>query len=598
MSTINQIFHDAVAQHRDKVALRHKVDKAYQDITYGELAQQVEAFAGGLVALGLVRGDRVAILSENCPEWAVADLAALAIGAVIVPLYPTLPAAQIAFIVGNSGARLLVSDSKQLKKATEIRALVPTLEHLVGIGATGEDTTTHPFADVLAQGKAAPLADYAARWQAVGSDDLASLVYTSGTTGDPKGAMLTHNNFVWDVDASLKHYAGGGVEVGPDDTFLSFLPLSHAYERTTGYYLPLRVGATIAYSEGVFKLSENLVEAQPTIMVCVPRIYEAFQDKAVERMSKAPETERKAFEAAIATGKEWAAAKEAGHVGMGLSVKRMAFEKLVYGKARERFGGKLRFFVSGGAALSRDTALFFAGIGLPISEGYGMTEASPVMSTNPLNHTKVGTVGTVLPGAEFRIAADGEILYRGPNVMRGYWQNEAATRDVLDGDGWLHTGDVGVLDGDGYLKITDRKKDIIVLGNGKNVAPQPIEGRIKQSPFISEIVLIGEKQSTITALVLPNKTKLTEWASAEGLTFADAAALFAAPETRKKIKSEIDAASTDLADFEKVKRFALLDTTFSVDGGEMTPTLKIKRKVVMQKYAREISEMRGGGDSA
>jgi long-chain acyl-CoA synthetase len=410
--------------------------------------------------------------------------------------------------------------------------------------------------------------------------------------------MLTHANFLTDVDASIALYTASGSPITSDDVFLSFLPMCHAYERTTGYYLPIRVGASVAFSQGLRTLSDDFAQIQPTLMVCVPRVYEAVRERMLDAVAKEPEKKQKLFRAAIATGEEYAARKiEGKFIGPILGLQHLVFERYVYTRLRGRFGGRLRFFVSGGAALSVDTARFFQAIGIPISEGYGMTEASPVMSANPVDRIRVGTVGKAVPGGTLKIAEDGEILYHGPNVMKGYWGNDTATREMIDADGWLHTGDIGTLDGDGYLRITDRKKDILVLGNGKNVAPQPIEQRVKESPFISEIVLIGDKQSVITALVLPNKTKLGDWAKEQGLTVADDGALLALPEARKKIKSEIDAHSTALAEFEKIKKFTLLDANFSVETGEMTPTLKIKRKVVLQKYAREIAEMRGGDTS-
>jgi long-chain acyl-CoA synthetase len=333
-------------------------------------------------------------------------------------------------------------------------------------------------------------------------------------------------------------------------------------------------------------------------MVCVPRVYESFQERVLDTVAKQPEKRQAIFNKAIDFGKKYAEKKRNGNglTGPLMEVQRFVFEKLVYDKLRARFGGRLRFLVSGGAALAPDTARFFEAIGLPIIEGYGMTEASPVMAVNPNRRIKIGTVGIAIPGGEIKIAEDGEILYRGANVMKGYWKNETATAEMIGDDGWLHTGDIGILDDEGYLKITDRKKDIIVLANGKNVAPQPIEADLKQSPFISEIVLIGDKQSIITALILPNKEKLKEWAKSQNLSIpATDEELMVMSEIRKKIKQEIDAHSGGLADFEKVKRFTLLPVTFSVDSGEMTPTLKIKRKVVMQKFAREIAEMRGDG---
>ena len=606
-TTINAIFQETVAKHGPKTALKYKAGskEPYKDISYAELAGQVEQLASGLAALGIQKGDRVALLSENRPEWAVTDLAALALGAVIVPLYPTLPAPQVAYIVKNSGANtLVVSDSKQLKKALAARKELPELRHLIVMDADAapDDASVLTFNSVLERGVATPLgADrYAETWKAVRPDDVASIVYTSGTTGDPKGAQLTHGNFTFDIDAALSHFRRAGQDVTVDDTFLSFLPVCHVFERTTGYYLPLRAGATIGYAEGVFQLVGNMAEVKPTLMVNVPRVYEAMQDKILEQVSKAPPKKQAIFNKALAAGRAYAEKKRTGNglIGPILAIQHALFERLVFSKMRERFGGRLRFFVSGGAALGAETARFFEAIGLPVMEGYGMTEASPVIAVNPNRRPKIGTVGIALPGVEVKIAADGEILARGPNIMKGYWNNDQATAEMVDGEGWLHTGDVGILDEEGYLKITDRKKDILVLANGKNVAPQPIEAALKGSPFLSEIVLIGDKQNVVTALVLPAKEKLREWARAEGLTYPDDESLLASSEVRKKIKSEIDAHSGHLADFEKIKKFTVLNATFSVDGGEMTPTLKVKRKVVAQKYASEIAAMAGGGGEA
>ncbi|MBC8103429.1 MAG: long-chain fatty acid--CoA ligase [Cytophagales bacterium] len=599
-STINGIFQAVAEAHGDRIALRHKVDKAYQDISYRQLAQSVETVASGLAHLGIVKGDRVALLSENRPEWAITDLAVLALGGIVVPIYPTLPPQQIAYIVGNSEAKaLIVSDGKQLKKALEARKDLPELQYLIAIepGPTSADAGVHTYASITEQGEKNPLGEsYKTISRGITAEDVASIVYTSGTTGDPKGAMLTHGNFTFDVQASLDHFRGAGQPVTENDTFLSFLPVCHVFERTTGYYLPLSVGGTIGYSEGVRTLVDDMAKVAPTLMVCVPRVYESFQERVQDAVAKQPANKQGIFQKAIEFGKKYAEKKRSGSglVGPWMEIQRFVYEKLVYEKLRARFGGRLRFLVSGGAALAPDTARFFEAIGLPIIEGYGMTEASPVMAVNPNRRIKIGTVGIVVPGGEIKIAGDGEILYRGANVMKGYWKNETVTAEMIGADGWLHTGDVGLLDDEGYLKITDRKKDILVLANGKNVAPQPIEAEMKQSPLISEIVLIGDKQNIITALVLPNKEKLKEALKAQGVSVPGTdEELMALPDAKKRIKQEIDALSSGLADFEKIKRFTLLPVTFSVDSGEMTPTLKIKRKVVMQKFAREIAEMRG-----
>jgi long-chain acyl-CoA synthetase len=604
MTTINQLFQESVAKQGARTALRYKENKVFKNISYAEFGKRVHEVASGLTALGIVKGDRVALLSENRPEWAVTDLAILALGGIVVPIYPTLPPPQIAFIVRNSGAKvLIVSDAKQLKKAIEARKDLPDLELLVAMepGPVSEDSGVHTYASIVEHGQKALLSPekYEAIWKGVQPDDVASLVYTSGTTGDPKGAMLTHGNIAWDVDASLEHFRRQGEAVTCDDVFLSFLPLCHVFERTTGYYLPIRAGGTIGYCEGVRTIIDDMAAVQPTLMVCVPRVYEAMQERILDTVAKADAKKQAIFHKALAAGKAIAEKKRNRElVGPIAYLQHLFFEKAVYAKLRGRFGGRLRFFVSGGAALNVETARFFEAIGIPIIEGYGMTETAPVMAVNPNRRIKLGTVGIAVPGGDLKIAPDGEIIYRGPNVMKGYWNNEQATRDMIDGEGWLHTGDIGVLDEEGYLKITDRKKDIIVLVNGKKVAPQPIESTLKQSPFITEIVLIGDKQNVITALVVPDKKRLGEWAKEQGLAFADEDALLALPEAKKKIKQEIDSQSGGLADFEKIKRFTLLANNFSVDSGELTPTLKVKRKIVLQNYAREVAAMSGEASEA
>jgi long-chain acyl-CoA synthetase len=604
-STLGAAFFAAANRYGDRVALRHKVGKEYADIRYRELAERVIRLAAGLARLGIERGDRVALLSENRPEWAVTDLAVLSLGGIIVPLYTSLPAAQVEYAVRDSWAKaLVVSDAGQLKKGLEVRANLPGLQTLIVMDSeaapTGDadDDGVHTLESVSDLGQAQPLDDYAARQQAVQPDDVASVVYTSGTTGDPKGAMLTHGNFTWELQAIREHFRVGGAPIGEEDVFLSFLPLSHTFERLAGHFLPLAIGASIGYSEGIRTLADDMARLQPTIMVCVPRVFESFHERMLDAVAKQPASNRAVFEKAVEFGYRYAEAKREGHVGALMAAQHAMYEKLVFSNLCKRFGGRLRFLVSGGAALSKDTAAFFEALGLPILEGYGLTESSPVICVNPYVGNRIGTVGTTLPGAETRIAPDGEVIYRGPNVMKGYWNNPTATAEMIDADGWLHTGDIGALDSGGYLRITDRKKDIIVLANGKNVAPQPIEGMIKRSPLVSEIVLIGDKQSIVTALVLPNKDKLRACLKESGTAVPDSdSEMLALPEARKKIKQEIDDQSKTLADFERIRRFTLLPDTFSIETGEMTPTLKIKRKVVLQKYAREVAEMRGGGES-
>ena len=588
--TLTQYFQKTVAAYGSAVAMRFRENREWEALTYGELAAQVEATAAGLKSLGVGHGDRVAIYAENQPSWVMTDLACHALGAINVSIYPTLPPPQVAYIVNDSGAKILIAgNAKLLAHAKIAQAETPSLAQLVVMGEPQGDAIS--FAQLQARGRQSPFdpSAYEASWQAVVPDDIASLIYTSGTTGDPKGAMLTHRNFTSNAINTLALFSKGGINITSEDTFLSFLPLAHSFERM-GCYLAIGCGSATAYSEGVKTLQDEMKAVQPSIMLCVPRLWEMMQERVLDKAAKVGEMRHAIFEKSLEAAKECIREEQAGkHPGMGLSLQRATGEKLVFSKIREEFGGKFRLLISGGAALNPETALFWRALGMNLVEGYGLTETSPVISINPGHAVRIGTVGQVINEGEVKIAPDGEICYRGPNVMKGYWKNEQATRDMIDADGWLHTGDIGELSQDGYLKITDRKKDIIVLANGKNVSPVPIETKLKNSPFITEVVLIGDKQNSITALVVPNKEKLRE----SGFAEPDDDKLVAMAEVKKKIKAEIDANSTALADFEKIKKFTLLNASFSIDSGELTPTLKVKRKAVLKKWAKEVSELRG-----
>jgi len=588
-NTTVELFRAAAARRTDAEALLWRAGKEWRSLTWTQTAQRVDALAAALAKRGFVAGDRIGILSENQPNWAIADLAHATLGVTTVGIYPTLPPPQIEFILRDCAARaIFVQDAKQLAKVNAVRAQVPSLEAVFLLEGDAPDGDAVPIAALFAEG-----ADLPAPRPEVDPESVACLIYTSGTTGDPKGAMLTHVNLVDNCINSLDHFRHGSVGIEDSDTFLSFLPLAHSFERII-HLFALAAGARIAYSQGARTLMEEMASIQPTVMGCVPRVFEAMQERILDGASKLPEKRRRLFDAALASGRAMVDARQAGRSpGLVTQLRHALLDRLVLAKLRARFGGKWRFFISGGAALNPETARFFHSLGFSLLEGYGLTETSPVISVNPAPRPKIGTVGTVIPGGEVRIAEDGEVLYRGRNVMKGYFGNETATRDMIDAEGWLHTGDIGALDADGYLRITDRKKDIIVLANGKNVSPLPIESTLKASPWLQEVVLIGDKQNTITALVVPAMDKLAEWAKGEGLAFADNDALVALPECRKRIKQEIDAHSKALADFEKIKRFMLINATFSIDGGELTPTLKIKRKVVSQKFAKQIAEMRG-----
>jgi long-chain acyl-CoA synthetase len=593
------MFQATVAQYGGAPAVGFRTAKGAEFTywTYAELDARVRAFARGLHALGLRQGDRIALIShDNRVEWAVGDLAAQALGLITVPIYGTLPTAQVAFYVRDSGARaILVSDAKQRAKATAIRSEHADLEFIIAMEGEPQELQVEcvlAFDEVVRCGEASGLDESALDGlaAAVAPDEVATLIYTSGTTGDPKGAMLTHRNLIQTPDAVLDEPIA---PVGPGDVFLSFLPLSHITERVGGHYLPLRAGACIVYSLGLMALADELqTSVRPTIMLSVPRLWENAHDKALDRLAKEPEKRRRVAEWAIRIGSECARLRSAGRpIGPLLALRRAVAERLVLRTLRDKVtGGRLRFCVSGGAPLQPATAEFFLGIGLQILEGYGLSETS-IMSINRPGRQRIGTVGTLLKYVEVKLAADGEILMRGEGRMKGYFNRPEATAEAIDGNGWLLTGDIGEMSPDGYLKITDRKKDVLVLSNGKKVAPQPIEARLKQSGYIAEAVLFGDRQPTVSAIVVPAFERLLAWAKEKSLATGDLEALLSLPEVQKLYKSEIERNTSGLADFEKVRAFRLAPRPFSIDGGELTPTLKVKRKVVAQKYAELLASM-------
>ena len=584
--TINTRFAEAARRYPDRPALSHKPggSKTWETLTYQNVADQVKQVSLGLRALGVERGDRVALLSENRPEWAIVDLATQAAGGVTVPIYPTLPASQVAHILADSGAKaLVVSDAKQAAKALSLRESAPYLSVIVTLDNDGAKDGVLSLASVIEAGASASDESYEARRDSVQPDDLMSLVYTSGTTGSPKGAMLTHGNMAAALDGANAQFPAF---TPPHDVFLSFLPLSHVFERVT-YNLALTQGAQTIYNDSIFKLLDNMAELHPTIMQCVPRVFESIQERVFDGIAKLPERRRNLTNRALEIGSIYALRRNAGKSVSPLLYGLHAFyDALVLSKIRARFGSKVKFLVSGGAPLNPTTATFFLAIGIPILEGWGLTETTAAAAANKRGRVKIGTVGPHLAGVTLKTAEDGEILVQGPTVMRGYWNNPDATAEVIDKEGWFHTGDIGQIDSDGCLKITDRKKDILVLANGKKVAPQPIETLLKRSPLLTEVVLLGDNAGAVGALVVPNFDLLKAWAKEQGKEVKKPEELAADPAARKYIKSEIDKLSKDLADFEKIKRVALVPHAFTQDSGELTPTLKVKRKVVAEKYGR------------
>ena len=588
--TLTQLFFDAVERYDKPDALQVKVDGRYVPISHRTLAERVRHTALGLRALGLQRGDRVGILSVNRPEWAIADFGCLTAQMADVPIYPTLPAEQVAYILRDSGAAaVLVGDVAQLEKIIETRKTLPALRYVITFAATrgAADLT---LAELEQKGKAtetpAVVAQYRTDALDVQPHELATIIYTSGTTGAPKGVMLTHDNLFSNVEAARQVLPFGKSEIS-----LSFLPLSHIFERMAGHYLMQAVGASVAYAESNETVPDNIAEVRPSFVLSVPRLYEKFYARVLENALAGGPVKKRIFFWARGVADRWSERTLARRpVGPLLGLQYRIAQKLVFSKLRARMGGRLRVFVSGGAPLAPEINKFFYSAGLIILEGYGLTETSPVIAVNTPENFRIGTVGKPIAGVEVMIAADGEILARGPGIMKGYFNNPTATAEAIDADGWFHTGDIGELR-DGFLAITDRKKDIIVTAGGKNIAPQPIENAVKTNKYVSQAVMIGDKRKYPVLLVVPNFEQLEKWAKRANMIWTDRAQLLGIVAVKEKLDREVQGTLTGLARFEMPKKIALLEHDFSIERGELTPTLKVKRRVIDKQYKALIDSL-------
>jgi long-chain acyl-CoA synthetase len=584
--TLVQIFFDATEQVDSDDALRYRVAADdWRSISHRDFLERVRRTALGMEALGLEPGHRVAILSENRPEWAQADWAALCAGITDVPIYDTLPSNQVEYILNDAEIRLaFVSNGDQLEKVAAVWDRVPSLRWAVLFDGESSDDRVITLAELMGRGEAAEAErgpGFKDRALQTRPDDIATMLYTSGTTGPPKGVLLSHNNIHSNVAAVHKMFTAG-----PEDTAVSFLPLSHILERMVDYWLYSK-GVTIAYVHSIDLVADSLVEVGPTIAVSTPRLYEKVYDKVMSQTGI--KGKLVAWAGRVAT--RWADARVAGaSPGPGTAFQHAIADRLVYKKLRGRIGGRLRFFISGGAPLALHVAKFFYGARILILEGYGLTETSPVTNVNTESEMRFGTVGKPVPGTEIMIAEDGEILVRGPQIMQGYYNLPDATAAAIDEDGWFYTGDIGEIDQDGYLKITDRKKDLIVTAGGKNIAPQPIENRVKQSPFIDEAVMVGDRRPYPVLLLVPNDDKLREWASAQSIDQTGEAFLEDA-RVVAKLEDESLGNLVGFARFEIPKKIALLAAEFTVEGGELTPTQKVKRRVVEDRFSTVIERL-------
>ena len=561
---------------------------AYTPISSAEFGASVKHLALGLRALGFEAGQKLCILSENRPAWTMTDFATLACGGLTVPIYTTLVSEQARYIIDDSDAAVVVvSDADQWKKIEPLRAGLAKVRHYITF-AEEAPAGVLTLKAVMEKGRAVADAEpglFDALVARVKPGDEATLIYTSGTTGVPKGVILTHDNLISNIKT-----ASDIVEFSSKDTVLSFLPLSHILERMV-MFTYIYKGCTVAFAESVEAVAQNLLEVRPHIMVSVPRVFEKIYTKVMDQVLKSPALRRKIFFWALGVGKAYGAQKLAGKpVPGGLRLRRAIAAKLVFSKITARTGGRVRFFVSGGAPLSKDIAEFFYAIGLVILEGYGLTETSPLLSINTFENIRLGTVGKPAPGIDIEIAADGEILARGPNIMKGYYKKDAETREIMEG-GWFHTGDIGHFDADGFLVITDRKKDLLVTSGGKNIAPQPIENLLKASPYISNAVVIGDRRRFVAALLVPEFDKLKEYAKAHGIPYATIEELCGDKRIVDLLKAEVDRVTPLLASYERIKKIAVLPRDFDIEKGEITPSLKVRRANVTAEYQAAIDAL-------
>jgi long-chain acyl-CoA synthetase len=594
--TLVELFFHAVDRHRLPNAQLVRTPAGWQPISHAQLLDDVRALSAALEAKGIKRGDRIGLLSENRPEWALTDYANICTGALTVPLYGTLPPNQIAFILKDAGARaVVVSNADQLAKIEEIAGQLPTLEFIIifdagkppeeGKGGRGEEhRRVYALAELLGAGRAARPDEATFRQRALAArpHDLATLIYTSGTTGEPKGVMLTHNNLFSNVQAQawLAQPQGG-------DLTLSFLPLSHVFQRLVDYCL-FYFGTAIAYVPSFDDVSQALQEMKPTVVCAVPRVYE----KSYGRIMAVTGPRRRLVLWARQVALDWAQTVLAGRTpSLALRMQHGIADALVFKKVRARLGGRLRFFVSGGAPLSPQLALFFYGAGVVILEGYGLTETSPVTNVNRPDALRFGTVGKPVPGTEVCIAEDGEVLVRGPQIMKGYYNNPEATAQAIDAEGWFHTGDIGDIDEDGYLRITDRKKELLVTAGGKKVAPQPIETMAKQSRFVTDALLLGDKRPFPVMLLVPNFGTLESWAAEQQIRWSSRSQLVADARVKTKLEQEVAQRLAGLARYEMPKKFLLLDREFDIERGEITATLKAKRRVIEKSFGTAIEAL-------
>jgi len=572
-------------------AISYKKGGEFITLSYAHLYERVLMAARGLRKAGVRPGDRVAILSENRAGWAIADLGIQSARAITVPIYATSTPDQVEYVLNHSEAKIVfVSNRLQYEKLLKIRDRVAGVEMVVSFERfLGEKSlpvyTLYQLSEISHPLAVAEKGEIEGEIDQIAAEDLITIIYTSGTTGVPKGVMLTQYNMLFDAFFGVKKL--GGMQEG--EVFLSFLPLSHVLERTAGYHAPLMCGGHVAFAESVEKVLENIGEVRPTTMVSVPRLFEKIYSRIYESVHLMHPLKRQMFHRAVEIGRKYVYRRYVRQEPTGLLGVQYRFaDRLVFRKIRQRFGGRLRFFLSGGAPLDKTINEFMWIIGLPTFEGYGLTETSPAVTLNAFGAVRFGAVGSLLEGTDARLAEDGELLLRGPQVMRGYYRNPEATAEVLSADGWLKTGDIARIDDNGFVYIVDRKKEIIVTAGGKNIAPQPIENELKLDKYISQAYVYGDRKPYLAALLTPNLERLLELAHQEGLNYFDVEDLVSNQRVRQLFEERIRQVNERLPSFETIKKFAILPRDFSIEGGELTPTLKLRRKVIYEKYRERI----------
>ncbi|MBZ5693977.1 MAG: long-chain fatty acid--CoA ligase [Acidobacteriia bacterium] len=586
--SIPKSFLDAVDRFANPRAQIYRTASGWESISAAEMLRRVAGFARALAELGIGSGDRVGVLAPNCPEWHIADFAIQGLGAVTVPVYFRESSERLTYILKDSGARIVfTSGEDQARRIAESRAQLPALEHMICVAPPADlRGDILRYEALIATAGDADIAQFRKRVAEVNASQLATIIYTSGTTGEPKGVMLSHANLSSNARGFSRDF-----EMMPSDLALSLLPLAHVYERTMDYGYIFR-GVSVAYVEHMETVAQALLEVRPTIMAAVPRFYEKTYANIIETGHKAPGLKRKVFDWALhvaAKAMPWRAYGK--RVSIGVKLRWHIANRLVYSKVRAGVGGRMRTFSSGGAPLAPELAEFFWSVGLPVYQGYGLTETSPVATFNSPKANKVGTVGRPIQDVQVRIAEDGEILVRGPCVMQGYYNKPAETREVLTPDGWFSTGDIGRLDEDGYLIITDRKKELLKTAGGKFVAPAPIENMLKTSPYISNAMVVGDGRKFVSVLIVPEFGAVEAKARQAGRELSTPAQMMSDPWVRDLLSREIERLTSSMAQYEKPKRFAVLDQDFTYTNGQVTYTLKLKRRVIEEHYRDTIARL-------